>query len=123
MSAADEFLAAPVPRNLRVRASLQVANARLPARSFLLVMALVFVGGIAVARGADLAGTAQLLGPLAAACVVLIEGRWWGYTTWALAAILAAHLGRPGRLELTAQEVALPPESALPPVRRPRWQG
>jgi hypothetical protein len=119
----DDFLAAPVPRNLRVRASLQVANARLPARSFVLVMALVLVGGIAVARGAELAGTVQLLGLMAAACVAMLEGRWWGYTTWALAAILAAHLSRPGLLELAAQEITLPPESIAPPARRPRWQG
>ncbi|MEN9935043.1 MAG: hypothetical protein RLZZ387_1622 [Chloroflexota bacterium] len=118
----NDFLSAPVPRNLRVRASLQVASTRLPARSFVLLMALVLVGGLAVARGADLTTTAQSLGAVAAVSITALEGRWWGYSTWALAWMAAAHLARPGQLELGPQEIALPPEAPSAPVsRRPRW--
>lgn len=114
---------APMPRNLRVRATLQVANARLPARSFVLLMALLLAGGVAVARGADLVGTAQVLGAAAALGVALLEGRWWGYSTVALAALLLAHLTRPGTLDLDQPLVTLRPESGpAQPARRPQWQ-
>lgn len=123
MSAQHDFLAAPVPRNLRVRASLQVANTRLPARSFVLLMAILLVSGIAIARGADLVGTVQIAGAGAALGMTLLEGRWWGYSTAALASLLLTHLMRPGTLELTPKSVALPPEHGLAQaLHAPHWQ-
>jgi hypothetical protein len=122
VSTLEEYLAAPVPRHLRVRASVQIASTRLPARSFVLVMACLLVGGIGVARGADLTATAQWLGLIAGAGIALLEGRWWGYSTLAFARVLAAHLTRPSRLELERPEIVVAPE-IIPPksALRPRW--
>lgn len=123
MTMYDEYLAVRAPRRLRVRASLQMANTRLPARSFVLVMGCVLVGGIAVARGADLIAVAQWLSLVAGVGIVLLEGSWWGYSTWAFVRLVAAHLSRPGQLELERPEITLPPETATHALpRRPRWQ-
>jgi hypothetical protein len=123
MTTPHDFLAAPMPRNLRVRASLQVANTRLPAQSFVLLMALVLLAGIAIARGADLIGTAQAASVLAALGITVLEGRWWGYSSAALGRVLLTHLTRAGRLELEARFVALRPENTFEqPLQRPRWR-
>jgi hypothetical protein len=96
----DEFLNAPVPRNLRVRASVQLGGTRLPARVFVMLMALFLIGAVAIARGAALAETAQVLGLIAALGGAALEGRWWGYSTAQLARVAATHIGRRGTLEL-----------------------
>jgi hypothetical protein len=112
-----------MPRNLRVRASLQVANTRLPARSFVLLMALTLLAGIAVARGADLVGTAQTAGVLAALGITALEGRWWGYSTLALARLVITHFTRPGQLEPGTSLLTIRPENGFEqPLGRPRWQ-
>ena len=48
------MLSAPVPRNLRVRASVQLGGTRVPARAFLTCAGLLFAGGLLVVAGADL---------------------------------------------------------------------
>jgi hypothetical protein len=123
VSAPNDYLSAPVPRSLRVRASLQIGGTRLPARSFVLLMALLLVSGIAIARGADLVGTAQVAGVLAAAGMTLLEGRWWGYSSAALAGLLLTHIARPRTLELSSRFTSLPPQGdTAPTMRRPLWR-
>ena len=58
------MLNAPVPRNLRVRASIQLASTRVPARAFLLVAAVLFLGGLLVIAGADVMQTVKLTSAL-----------------------------------------------------------
>ena len=102
------MLSAPVPRNLRVRASVQLGGTRVPARAFLICAGLLFVGGMLVVAGADLLRTVRMTGAL---------------IVFALARILVRHVRRPRRLRPQQSWVILPPEAApADPPRRPRWQ-
>lgn len=120
------MLSAPVPRNLRVRPTLQIAaGTRLPAHGFLLVVGCVSLGGMAVMFGANLERTAWVVGALMIAGLFVVEGRLWGRDVRAAGSILARHARRPRRLRLAPLSVELPPEAASAPAmpsRRPRWQ-
>ena len=65
------MLSAHVPRNLRVRSSIQLSSTRVPARAFLIVAGLVFVGGLLIVAGADLMGTVRLTAALIVASLVV----------------------------------------------------
>jgi hypothetical protein len=93
------MLSARVPRNLRVRSSIQISSTRVPARAFLIVAGLVFVGGLLIVAGTDLMRTVRLTAVLIVLGLVIFELRCWG----ALGARGGAYPRAP-----------LPPPSAVP---------
>ena len=117
------MLSAPVPRNLRVRASVQLGGTRVPARAFLICAGLLFVGGMLVVAGADLLRTVRLTGAEIVLALAVFELRCWGRSTREVARILIRHACRPRRLRLERSLVMLPPEALMAELsRRPRWQ-
>jgi hypothetical protein len=117
------MLNAPVPRNLRVRSSIQIASTRVPARAFLIVAGLIFCGGLLIVAGADLMQTFRLTGALIVISLAIFELRFWGRSTREVAYILIRHYRRERRLWLEPLQVTLPAEvHTLPVTRRPRWQ-
>ena len=117
------MLSAHVPRNLRVRSSIQISSARVPARAFLIVAGLLFCGGLAIVAGAALMATVRLTGAFIVIGLLVFELRCWGRSTTAVAAIIARHYRRPRRLRLDQPLLTLPdaPVVASPP-RLPRWR-
>jgi len=117
------MLSAHVPRNLRVRASIQLASTRVPARTFLIVAGLLFIGGLLVVGGADLMRTVKLSAALIILSLIVFELRCWGRSMREEARILWRHYRRPRQLRLDPLMVALPVEiSIAATTRRPRWQ-
>ena len=117
------MLSAHVPRNLRVRGSIQLASTRVPARTFLIVAGLLFVGGLLVVGGADLMRIVKMTAALIIICLIVFELRCWGRSTREVARILWHHYRRPRQLRLDPLVVALPVEiSIAATTRRPRWQ-
>ena len=117
------MLHAPVPRALRVRASVQIAGQRLPALGFLFVAGVVFLGGIAVVFGAHLEQVVWATGVAALIGLVALEGRLWGRSSHEILRIVARHYRRPGRLWRAVATLVLPTQEAgsTVAVRRPRW--
>jgi hypothetical protein len=116
------MLSAHVPRNLRVRSSIQLSSTRVPARAFLIVAGLVFVGGLLVVAGAGLMPTMRLTAALIVASLVVFELRCWGRSVPDVVRILARHYRRPRQLRLKPLMVVLPAEIDTITARRPRWQ-
>lgn len=117
------MLSAHVPRNLRVRSSIQISSTRVPARAFLIVAGLIFCGGLMIVAGAELVRTVRLTGALIVLSLLIFELRCWGRSTREVGRILLRHYRRPRRLRFAPLLIALPAEIQLPPVtRRPRWQ-
>ena len=117
------MLSAPVPRNLRVRSSIQVASTRIPARAFLIATGLIFVGGLMVVAGADIIKTVKLTGVLIVIGLAVFELRCWGRSTTEVTRLLLRHVRRRHRVRLEPRSITLPPEtSSTPTLRRPRWQ-
>src|SRR5689334_19499230 len=117
------MLSAPVPRNLRVRSSIQLSSTRVPARAFLIVAGLIFVGGLLVVAGADLLTTAKMTGALIIAGLVVFELRCWGRSTREVVRIFWRHCRRSRQIRQGPVMINLPLEvSATPTARRPRWQ-
>jgi hypothetical protein len=88
------MLSAPVPRNLRVRSSIQVASTRIPARAFLIAAGLIFVGGLIVVAGADILKTIKLTGVLIVIGLAVFEMRCWGRSTTEVTRLLLRHVRR-----------------------------
>lgn len=117
------MLRAVVPRNLRVRPSIQLANTRVPARAFLIVAGLIFAGGLMVVAGADMLKTVRVTGALIIAGLAIFELRCWGRSTGEVARILWRHYRRPRRIRLDPLMISVSLEAgAAPAARRPRWQ-
>jgi hypothetical protein len=117
------MLRAHVPRKLRVRSSIQIASTRVSARAFLIVAGLIFVGGLMVVAGAELAKTGRVISVLILLALVVFELRCWGRSTREVARIMLRHFRRPRRLRLQTITVTLPAERPMDvSVRRPRWQ-
>ena len=117
------MLRAYVPRNLRVRSSIQIASTRVSARAFLIVAGLIFVGGLMVVAGVDLAKTARVIGVLILLALVVFELRCWGLSTRDITRIVLRHVRRPRQLRLQPMMITLPGEvPTVSAVRRPRWQ-
>jgi len=117
------MLSAHVPRNLRVRSSIQLSSTRVPARAFLIVAGLIFCGGLMIVAGAELMRTIQLTGALIVVGLVVFELRWWGRSTREVGRILARHYRRQRRLRLEPLMLTLPAEiHPISVARRPRWQ-
>jgi hypothetical protein len=116
------MLRAQVPRNLRVRSSIQLASTRVPTRAFLIAAGLIFVGGIMVVGGADLMPTLRAIAALIVIALLVFELRCWGRSTREVARIVARHYRRPTRLRLHRSLVVLPLETpTVAAARRPRW--
>lgn len=120
----DAYLSAPVPRRLRLNASVQLAGVRMPARAFLLTVGCIAFGGIAITLGVAIERAIWGCGGCIALGVTLLEGRLWGRSSRAIAAIVWRHFYRPKRLRPGRPWVALPLERPALAVtaRRPRWQ-
>ena len=118
------MLRAHVPRNLRVRQSIQIANTRVPARAFLIGAGLIFAGGLTiVVGGADLIKTIWLVCGLMLVSLIVFELRLWRRSTREVARILVRHYRRPHHLRCEPRVITLPAEiSAGVTTRRPRWQ-
>ena len=117
------MLNAPIPRNLRVRSSIQVASVRIPARAFVIVAGLIFIGGLMVVAGADILKSVRLTGVMIVIGLVVFELRCWGRSTVEVTRMLLRHMRRTRRLRLEPVILILPPETnAAPLPRRPRWQ-
>jgi hypothetical protein len=116
-------ISAHVPRNLRVRPSIQLGSTRVPARAFLIVAGLIFVGGLLVVAGADLITTAKMTGGLSIASLIVFELRCWGRSTREVTHILWRHCRRPRQIRQGPVMIVMPVEvSTKPTTRRPRWQ-
>jgi hypothetical protein len=117
------MLSAHVPRNLRVRSSIQLSSTRVPARAFLIVAGLIFCGGLMIVAGAELIRTIKLTGALIVIGLLVFELRCWGRSTREVGRILARHYRRQGRLRLEPLMLSLPAEiHPISVARRPRWQ-
>ena len=117
------MLHATVPRQLRVRSSIQLAGTRVPARAFLIVAGLIFAGGLMVVAGADIDITVQAVGVLIVTSLIAFELRIWGLSTWEVAGILWRHYRRPRQVRLEPITfLILVEDSVAAPSRRPRWQ-
>ena len=115
------MLHAPVPRNLRVRSSIQLSSTRVPARAFLIGAGLIFGGGLMVVAGADLMRTLKLTGILIIVSLIVFELRCWGRSTREVGRILARHYRRPRQLRLDPSLIALPLETeVVSSTRMPR---
>jgi hypothetical protein len=117
-----EMLNAAVPRNLRVRGSLQIAGSRVPIGVFGIGLAALLIGGIAVVAGADPPSTIQRMTLLTAAVIGVREARWWGYASGAFAGSVLRHLLRRRQIELMPVEISLPPEVVQIAAPRVRWR-
>jgi hypothetical protein len=112
-----------VPRQLRVRSSIQLASTRVPARTFLIVAGLIFLGGLMVVAGADLVQTVKVVGGLIIIALLIFELRCWGRSTREVARIVMRHYRRAWQLRLDRRMVPIPIETATTAaLRRPRWQ-
>src|SRR6266511_1947814 len=89
------MLSAHVPRNLRVRSSIQISSTRVPARAFLIVAGLIFCGGLLIVGGADLMRTLRLTGALILIALAVFELRCWGRSMREVVQILIRHVLRP----------------------------
>src|SRR5437868_3488512 len=99
------MLRAHVPRNLRVRQSIQLATTRVPARAFLIGAGLIFAGGLMLVS------------------LIVFELRLWGRSTREVARILVRHYRRPHQLRCESRVITLPLEATPASTpRRPRWQ-
>ena len=117
------MLSAPVPRNLRVRSSIQISSTRVPARAFLIVATLIFCGGLLIVGGADMMRTIRLTGALILIGLAVFELRCWGRSMREVVQILIRHGLRRQRLRLDVVMLTLPPEASVDgSVPRPRWQ-
>ena len=117
------MLRAPVPRNLRVRSSVQIAGARVSARAFLLCASLIVTGGLAIVAGATLGRAVTLTSVAIVLGLVTFELRCWGRSTPEVVRLVLRHYRRPRRLRLEPVVVVLPAETtAATTTRRPRWQ-
>ena len=117
------MLRVPVPRNLRVRPSVQIASARVPARAFLLCAGLVVIGGLAIAAGAALGRTVRLTSVAIVLGLAAFELRCWGRSTPEAVRLVLRHCRRTRRLRLEPAVIVLPAETAAPAMtRRPRWR-
>ena len=118
------MLRAHVPRNLRVRQSIQIASTRVPARAFLIGAGLIFAGGLMiVVGGADLIKTIWLVCGLMLVSLIVFELRLWGRSTREVARILVRHYRRPHQLRCESRVITLPLEATPASTpRRPRWQ-
>jgi hypothetical protein len=117
------MLHAPVPRNLRVRSSIQLSSTRVPARTFLIVAGLIFGGGLMVVAGADVVRTLKLTGILIIVSLIVFELRCWGRSMREIARILARHYRRQSQLRLDPSLIRLPLEKeVVSAARAPRWQ-
>lgn len=121
----SDFLSAVMPRRLRLRASVQIAGVRLPARAFLMGIGVMAVGGIAISLGADIERTIWVSGGLIVIGLAMLEGRIWGRSSRDAAGIVWRRLNQPKRLRIGQPRVTLPPEESLAPalaIQPPRWQ-
>ncbi|MCS6939737.1 MAG: hypothetical protein RMJ55_05745 [Roseiflexaceae bacterium] len=121
----NDYLSASMPRRLRLRASVQIAGMRLPARAFLMGIGVMAIGGIAISLGADIERTIWVSGGLIVIGLAVLEGRVWGRSSRDVAGIVWRHLNRPKRLRLSQPQVTLPSEEAFAPavrLQRPHWQ-
>jgi hypothetical protein len=117
------MLSAPVPRNLRVRSSIQISTTRVPARAFLIVAGSIFCGGLLVVGGADLLQTVRLIGACIVIGLLLFEFRCWGRSMGAVSQILIQHYRRPRGLRLDPLQLMLPAETGeRKPSRQLRWK-
>jgi hypothetical protein len=117
------MLRAHVPRQVRVRPSIQISSTRVPARAFLIVAGLIFLGGLMTVAGADLMQTVRLTGALIILALVLFELRCWGRSVPQVARILIRHYRRARQVRLDPVSVMVPMEAGTDTVtRRPRWQ-
>ena len=120
----DQYLSSPVPRRLRVRASLTIGSQRVPLRIFAVGTTVCVIGILAVIGGADLTATLWWGGAVVLGGLIVIEGRLWGRDSRQVAAIVIRHLRRPRTLRLDTLTIPIPGEAeeqrALP-LRGPRW--
>ena len=111
-----------VPRNLRVRSSIQISSTRVPARAFLIVAGLIFVGGLMIVGGADILRTVKLVGVLIIIGLIVFELRCWGRSTPEVTRILTRHYRRPREIRLDSSLITLPLETeVISASRTPRW--
>lgn len=118
------MIRAQVPRNLRVRQSIQISNLRVSARAFLIVVGLIFVAGLMIViRGADPMKTINLTGALIIATLIVFDLRLWGRSIREVARIVVHHYRRQRQLRCEPLTISLPAEMrAVTTARRPRWQ-
>jgi hypothetical protein len=117
------MLRAQVPRNVRVRPSIQISSTRVPARAFLIVTGLIFFGGLMVVAGAELVRTVRLTGVLIVLGLVVFELRCWGRSVPEVTRILLRHYRRHRQLRLDPLFAIVPIEvDTGATMRRPRWQ-
>lgn len=118
------MLHAHVPRNLRVRASIQLGSTtRVPARAFLISVGLVFAGVVLIVMGANIERTMYGDGALILLSLGVFELKIWGRSTYRVAHILVRHFRRPRTMRLMPVYIALPNERPIVATgRRPRWQ-
>jgi hypothetical protein len=119
----EMMLSAHVPRNLRVRSSIQLSSTRVPARAFLIVAGLIFCGGLMIVGGADLLRTVKLIGALIIVGLLVFELRCWGRSSREVTHILTRHYRRPRQVRLDPLLLTLPLEAeVVSAARAPRWQ-
>lgn len=93
------MLKAYVPRNLRVRPSMQLGSTtRVPTRAFLISVGIVFGGVMLIVMGANIERTIYFSGALIIISLAIFELKIWGRSTSEVARILVRHVRRPRRM-------------------------
>jgi hypothetical protein len=116
-------LSAPIPRRLRVRASLTIGSKRVPLRIFILAAVVSIIAILAVIGGAELTATLWWSGAIIVGGLIVLEGRLWGRDSVQITTILTRHLRRKRTLRLDVPIISIPSEAEeLHSVRHgPRW--
>jgi hypothetical protein len=118
----EEWSNVPVPRNLRVRATINVWGNRISVRLFAVGVVLVVIWTLMAFGGADLFATASWLGGIGVIAGVLLEGRWAGLTTFQIAHQVLKRQRGPRYLSMSPLQIALEAEQPVRAGRRaPRW--
>lgn len=117
------MLQAQVPRNLKVRSSVQLAGQRISARVFWFGVSILFCGGLMLIAGFHLSSIVRLGGALFVLGLLVFEVRWWGRSTMEFVRIVLLYVRRSRKVRLEQLMISLPPETqAVVTPARPRWQ-
>jgi hypothetical protein len=119
----QHYLSAPIPRRLRVRASLTIGSKRVPLRIFILVAVVSVIAILAIIGGSDLTTTLWWSGAVIISGLIVLEGRLWGRDSKQIAIILTRHLRRKRTLRLNRPIISISSEAEEPHSARrgPRW--
>lgn len=118
-----ESLSASVPKRLRLQASVQFQQVRLPLKSFLYCAGLIVFGGLLIIISGNLVGVLKVILPALLIGLVILEGKWWGgRRSWECAQIIVRYAQRSRTLRMEPQYIFPAGDGeTMAAIRKPRW--